>query len=238
MVKNKFAFTIVECLITLSLIGMLCVITLIGMNKLMPDQDKVRFQKAYYTISKTVSQMINDDVLYPNPSMGFAYIAQVVISKDIDSFDDVSKFRNAFRFYAPVKQYGVNCATNDKSNKDGICFLLDSGAVVGIPGATFGSQRLATYIDPVTGEGAFKNTNVHLVKTDGTDAANGEANVFLPIYVYTSTKGMDDIANAYIVGVSKMGTIRLIPNVANADKYVEAQKYLKSTSMYEDSTKE
>ena len=221
VIDKKLAFSIGECIIVLLLLGLLYLLTMVGMNKIFPDKEQLRFRKAYYTVSRTVSEMINDDVLYPSATRGFAYLENVPIA-NIDNVGDVSKLRQAFRYKANIKQFELHCATIDNTNGSrGICFLLDNGAVVGIPSVSFGSPNQHNF-------GISRPENL-LDENGGTAGAR----IYVPFYVYTSTKDMADIQNAYIIGVTQHGALRLLPNTHNNKKLAQAQAYLKSASVTE-----
>lgn len=66
MVKDfKYAFTLSEVLITLVLVGIIASILLPALIQNKPDKNKVLFKKAYTTVENIVTELVNDDRLYP-----------------------------------------------------------------------------------------------------------------------------------------------------------------------------
>ncbi len=61
----KYAFTLGEILIVLSIMGVLATFMMISFSKAMPDKNKTMFKKAYSLVEKTVTELINDEALYP-----------------------------------------------------------------------------------------------------------------------------------------------------------------------------
>lgn len=61
----KKGFTLAETMITLGILGVLAAILIPSVMKLSPDNNKVMFKKAYYTLERAVTYMINNDTNYP-----------------------------------------------------------------------------------------------------------------------------------------------------------------------------
>lgn len=66
----KKGFTLSEVMITLGVLGVLAAILVPVITNSAPDRKKVMFKKAYSTLEKTVSELINDDVDYPSSAKG------------------------------------------------------------------------------------------------------------------------------------------------------------------------
>jgi len=100
------AFTLAEVMITMALLGVLAAIAIPAVMKVKPDSRGVMFKKAYSTLEKTVSDLINNDLYYPStkvtptdctsPTMpngtacGFAYTATTTnmgIPNGLDKFN-------------------------------------------------------------------------------------------------------------------------------------------------------
>lgn len=62
----KKGFTLGELYITMGIIGVLAAVLLPVMKSAMPDKNASMFRKAYYTTERIVSELINDDDLYPD----------------------------------------------------------------------------------------------------------------------------------------------------------------------------
>lgn len=63
----KRGFTLAEMTITLGLIGVLAVILLPVLKNSQPNEEMLKFKKAYYITERIVSELVNDDELYPEP---------------------------------------------------------------------------------------------------------------------------------------------------------------------------
>ena len=98
ILKNKKAFTLAELMVCLLLISVLATILLPAIIQNKPNKSKVIFRKAYYIIERVVSELINDDDLYPTNEeenvMGFANTAEVTYAGK--TYSGASKFCNLF----------------------------------------------------------------------------------------------------------------------------------------------
>lgn len=66
MLQNtKKAFTLAEAVITLIFLSIIAAHIISSVNTTRPSSEKVLFKKAYSTVENTVSNLINDDRLYP-----------------------------------------------------------------------------------------------------------------------------------------------------------------------------
>lgn len=73
MKKNKFAFTLVETLIMMAVIGIIATVTAVSLKGMRPDKDKIMIKKAYSTIVNIVDALLNDTELYP-----YAHVAGLI----------------------------------------------------------------------------------------------------------------------------------------------------------------
>lgn len=62
---SKKAFTLSEVMVTLTIMGVLAAILIPTISRVMPNQNKTMFKKSYSTMTKIVSELINDEGLYP-----------------------------------------------------------------------------------------------------------------------------------------------------------------------------
>ena len=62
---KKKAFTLAETLICLGFIGIIATTLVTVTSKNLPDQNKILFKKAYATTSHIVTELVNDESLYP-----------------------------------------------------------------------------------------------------------------------------------------------------------------------------
>lgn len=63
------AFTLAETLITLAVIGIIAAMVVPEIMKTSPDTNVILFKKAYSTIETVISNMINDESIYPSLSI-------------------------------------------------------------------------------------------------------------------------------------------------------------------------
>lgn len=61
----KKGFTLAEVMVTLGILGVLAAILIPAIVKTTPDNNKIMFKKAYYTLEGAINTMINDDAAYP-----------------------------------------------------------------------------------------------------------------------------------------------------------------------------
>lgn len=74
----KRAFTLAETLTTLVVIGIIASLTVPTVMKTLPNQNKIKFKKAYSTIENIISNMSNDATNYPSTLTGTDSTLQTV----------------------------------------------------------------------------------------------------------------------------------------------------------------
>ncbi len=147
----KYAFTLAEMLVVLIVIGILAILLLTSL-KFVPDKNKTMFKKAYSVLEKSVSELINDEELYPyDPeARGFMNKVQVTVPGNSFSSDKmpdctISKIYT-YKFTKPDCGSGhkfdvlfmdkLNILSVDKcpkdifgfiTNNDGVCFTTSDG---------------------------------------------------------------------------------------------------------------
>ena len=70
---SKKAFTLVETLIMVAVVGIIAVITVVSLKNMSPDKDAVLVRKAYTEMSKAVAALVNDEQLYPSAKVAFNF---------------------------------------------------------------------------------------------------------------------------------------------------------------------
>lgn len=63
-------FTLLETLITLGIVGVLAMLVLPALNKSTPNQNRIMFRKSYNMLQQAVSNLINNDAIYPSTVTG------------------------------------------------------------------------------------------------------------------------------------------------------------------------
>lgn len=61
----KVGFTLAEVLIALTLLGVICAFLIPAIMGMTPSRNKIMFRKAYYTIEKTLDEILNNENNYP-----------------------------------------------------------------------------------------------------------------------------------------------------------------------------
>lgn len=91
----KKGFTLAETMITVAILGLLAAILIPALNKVSPNDNKIMFRKAYYTLERAISFLINDDVNYPSNSTtpsGSIQILRGLNNTDVTSNGTTNKF--------------------------------------------------------------------------------------------------------------------------------------------------
>ena len=68
MNNKKNAFTLGEILVTLMIVGIIAALIIPIIKNIQPDRQKLMFKKAYTTVERIVTELINDDYLYSETS--------------------------------------------------------------------------------------------------------------------------------------------------------------------------
>lgn len=72
--NKKKGFTLAEMLITLFTVSALSMILLPVIQGGMPNREHIMFKKTYYLIANVISELVNDDLIYPEPEDEFYYL--------------------------------------------------------------------------------------------------------------------------------------------------------------------
>lgn len=108
---TRKGFTLAEVMVVLGILGILAAFLVPAIFQTAPDNNKVMFKKAYYTLEQAISKMINDDNSYPSEvsgiERGFNYTGV-----------KANNTNNKFCYYLADELNtveAVTCPTNDAS---------------------------------------------------------------------------------------------------------------------------
>lgn len=108
----KKAFTLIEVMLAIVIIGVVVAIVLPMIMRIQPNRDKAVLRKNYELIERLTNELINDDLLYPrysessNIPRGFAYYRSLNENKESTGKNLCKNLANKFNITA-----GVNCET-------------------------------------------------------------------------------------------------------------------------------
>ncbi len=166
MKKTKKAFSLGEVLVTMGIVGVIAALILPIIKQTQPDRQKVLFKKAYNNIERIVTELINDDNLYPEASNaeGVAYLGldntSDVTVNDI-TYGGATKFcRLAAMKLNTISTEDINCPGTPGGN-----------GTVGTP--SFITNESIAYYIPST---SFAGDATITVDTNGEKAPNCKYN--------------------------------------------------------------
>lgn len=107
-------FTLAEVMVCLSILGVIASISLPVIKAKKPDGNRIMFKKAYSTLERAVSELINDPEIYPDKDgcVGFDNTDKVN-----DSSSGPSKFRDAV--FSKLNTF-TDRISNDTFTADGV----------------------------------------------------------------------------------------------------------------------
>lgn len=194
--KNITAYTLVEILISITVIGFLFAVAILGISKVMTDNSMARFKKGYANLEQTVAYLINNESIY-GTSDGFKNTSSVTLEDVGDTIGsrELEKFRDAVKYHLNVVKDKLKCQTYYSSGwyKQSFCFMTDDGVVYGIPNTNF--QRTGVkYFKIIYGDSDYEkvyllpvtmHVNYNANDTEQTDDAviagiNYDGRIFLP----------------------------------------------------------
>ena len=111
---SKKAFTLVETLIMVAVVGIIAVITVVSLKNMSPDKDAVLVRKAYTEMSKAVATLVNDEQLYPSAKVAYNF-------KDYglnDSFNSFAAGGNNLEEYWNPNDFNLTSS----------CVIIDTGS--------------------------------------------------------------------------------------------------------------
>jgi len=154
--KKQKAFTLGEVLIVIGLIGIIATLLLPVLSQMQPDRRKLMFRKAYTTIDRIVTELVNDDVFYPD-ALGKVGLDNTTTDLNItgnvlNGMTEANKFCRLFAFKANIlDEAAVHCpATLTDRQASGAgstpSFATTEGIEFYIPNSDF-STEMRLYFD-------------------------------------------------------------------------------------------
>ncbi len=201
LVLKKNAYTLAEIMLSLVVIGVLIGFTTSKVLKQSPDIEKTRVKKAYLTIEKTITAMLDNAVLYPDDFM--LKNLEAVTTSVGDQFgtnDKLTKFRDAFMYYQNVVEEDITCSVftgNAVVQEVSNCFKTSDGIVYGVVDTNF--------------------ENVGVVSYTGTRVGARE-HKYAPITAYPNFESKKNAqTDAMVIGVRFDGKIQILNTQCNED---------------------
>lgn len=135
MKKNtKKAFTLAEVMVTLALVSVISSILVPAIMQVKPDRNKLLFKKAYTTVEKIVTEIVNDDNLYPIVSGSTGLDNITAVNLNDKTYSGASKFCELFALKLNIVENAANCAAGAKS------FTTNDGIIWKMPITTFATE--------------------------------------------------------------------------------------------------
>lgn len=128
---TKKAFTLAEVMVTLALISIISSILVPAIMQVKPDRNKLLFKKAYTTVERIITEIVNDDNLYPvaSDTVGLDNTASVTLNDK--NYSGASKFCELFALKLNIVESAANCGGT------GNTFTTNDGVVWRIPSTSF-----------------------------------------------------------------------------------------------------
>ena len=118
MNNKKRAFTLGEVLVTLMIVGIIAALIIPIIKNAQPDKQKLMFKKAYTNVERIVTELVNDDDLYPDTGdyVGLDNTSPVD-PDDLDSPEGNEKFCMLFAMKINVvDDENINCPATPGGN--------------------------------------------------------------------------------------------------------------------------
>lgn len=154
MKNRSLAFSLGEVLVTLAVIGVIAAIILPAVKQTQPDRQKVLFKKAYSNIERVVTEIINDDYLYPEatktdgtPYEGLDNTSMVEINDDTTTYRGNNKFCNLMALKLnTISTDDIHCPGTPGGNGSygTPSFITNEGIAYYIPSTDFATDATIT----------------------------------------------------------------------------------------------
>lgn len=117
--RNNKAFTLAEVMITMAILGILASVLLPAVSKVRPNENKALFKKAYYVAERMVSELVNDESLYPmgeGTSVGLDNVSEVTY--DGKTYKGNDKFCKLFAAKVNTINDNISCVAGSSVPTD------------------------------------------------------------------------------------------------------------------------
>ena len=190
MQKHKNAFTLVETLIMMAVIGILATVTAVSLKGMRPDKDKMLIKKSYSQIVQAVHTLINDRELYP-----YAHIAHL-----LREMSPLTETQSALENDEEDSENELTCEASSKNNcisNEGLfdtvtCTCIEKSAFdaedisTGLPQGNF-QDRKTQFASANSGSGKFSDVTVRCTDNSYTSDDKFAYN-FMKIFETTSSE--------------------------------------------------
>ncbi len=117
MNNKKRAFTMGEVLVTLMIVGVIAALIIPIIKNAQPDKQKLMFKKAYTNVERVVTELVNDDDLYPDAGDYVGLDNTTDVEVNDTTYGGNTKFCNLFAMKVNViDDENIRCPANPGGN--------------------------------------------------------------------------------------------------------------------------
>ena len=161
---KKNAFTLSEVLITLTILGVVAAVLIPTIMNIGPNKNKAMFKKAYNTLEKVVSELINDEGLYPEDTTLVGFFNTTAATIEGSSYSGGIKFCNLISKKLNIIGASTNCnaaqtLTSGDTNKGTGSFTTNDGITWYFSPTAFSSTATTTAVVTVDINGTSQYSN-------------------------------------------------------------------------------
>lgn len=138
MENKKSAFTLGEVLMTLAIIGVIVALVIPLIKQIQPDRQKVLFKKAYTNVERVVTELVNDEYLYPEADGKLGLDNTTSITLNDKAYGGANKFCELFAMKLNTLENTVNCGGGNVS------FITNDSIAYYMPSTTFAAESVIT----------------------------------------------------------------------------------------------
>lgn len=120
----KKGFSLAEVLVAFAIVGFIAGISIPIVNSVRPNEEMIRFKKAYYKLNQVVSDLINDDELYPSGDEPATFANTEAVPFRGETYGGATKFRKL----VAVKMGGTVANDGTFIDRDNMKWTIPEGA--------------------------------------------------------------------------------------------------------------